>query len=89
MFNPTNAPVIDFGALLTGDRFRFTGDLDGTSYGPVTSTQDYVGGSFSVDLADGGHHYGGAFAKVLLLHRAPNCEHGVHPDLCWDSCWAL
>lgn len=81
--------VLNFNQLLFGDRFRFVGDLDGTSYGPVLSTQNYVDGSFSVVAAGATEDTRSAFAKVLLLHREPSCEHGVHPDLCWDSCWAL
>lgn len=81
--------IVYFGALLTGDVFRFVGDLEGTRYAAVERTQDYVGGGFSAYLADGTEHYGGAFKKVALLHRDPDCEHGIHPDLCWDGCWTL
>lgn len=75
-----------FSSLMFGDRFRFAGDLQGTVYGPVTQTQDYMGGSFSVDTQDGRHFYGGAFKPIVVVRRAPACvDCGGHVDLC-DGC---
>lgn len=74
-----------FNSLMFGDYFRFSGDLDGTSYGPVTQTQDYVGGCFSVDTKDGRHFYGGGFPQIVVIRRAPSCvDCGGHVDFCED-----
>lgn len=78
--------TIHFGSLMFGDRFRFVGDLEGTGYGPVVRTQDYVDGSTSVYVVGGGEFYGGIFKGVVLLHRAPDCECGRHVDLCENDC---
>ena len=77
---------IHFSGLMFGDRFRFQGDTEGTCYATVTRTQDYIGGNFSAYLADGTEHYGGAFRKIVLLHRAPYCECGRHVDYCEADC---
>lgn len=82
----TEPREIAFSGLMFGDRFRFAGDTEGTVYGPVTRTQDYVGGHFSAYLADGTEHYGGSFKQVVLLHRAPDCACGVHVDFCENEC---
>lgn len=85
--NVTTQPrEIHFGSLMFGDRFRFVGDNEGTSYATVTRTQDYIDGHFSAYLADGTEHYGSSFKKVVLLHRAPNCECGRHVDYCEADC---
>lgn len=75
-----------FSGLMFGDRFRFAGDDAGVSYGPVIRAQEWCGSHFGVTLADGTSHYGGAFRKVVLLHRAPGCGCGVHVDLCEADC---
>lgn len=77
---------ISFSGLMFGDRFRFAGDPEGTCYATVTRTQDYTDGYFSVNLLDGTEHHGSAFRKVVLLHRAPNCECGKHVDYCEANC---
>ena len=78
--------VINFNQLLFGDRFRFAGDLMHTSYGPVTQTQDYVDGSFSVVAAGAPDRAESGWRKVELIHRAPNCtDCGRHVDFC-ESC---
>lgn len=86
MSNETTPREIAFSGLMFGDRFRFAGDTEGTVYAPVASTQDYIGGNFSVDLADGTRYYGGAFKRVVLVHRAPDCACGRHVDLCEADC---
>lgn len=78
--------VLNFNQLLFGDRFRFVGDLEGISYGPVVRTLDYVDGSYTVELKGGGDFYRSGWAKVVLLHRAPNCECGAHVDFCENEC---
>jgi len=75
-----------FSGLLFGDRYRFAGDHWGTGYATVTGTQEHLDGHFSVDLADGSHHYGSSFRRVVLLHRAPACECGWHVAYCEAGC---
>lgn len=78
--------TINFNGLLFGDRFRFVGDLDHTSYGPVTQTQDYVDGTFSVVAQGATQDVRSGWTKVVLLHRAPDCACGGHVGLCWNEC---
>jgi len=86
MATTTPVRIIQFNQLAFGDRFRFVGDLEGTSYGPVTSTQNYTDGSFSV-VADGApDSTRSGWMKVALLHRAPDCECGSHVDYCENEC---
>lgn len=75
-----------FSGLMFGDRFRFAGDADGTSYAAVKRTRKYCGSHFWVELVDGTSYYGSSFKRVVLLHRAPNCECGVHVDDCEADC---
>lgn len=75
-----------FGGLMFGDRFRFAGDPEGSSYATVKRTQKYADTHFSVDLVDGTSHYGSLFRHIILLHRAPYCDCGRHVDLCENDC---
>lgn len=86
MSNETAPREIYFSGLMFGDRFRFAGDTEGTRYAAVKRTQTYSDSHVGVDLVDGTSHYGSAFRKVVLLHRAPDCECGGHVDLCEADC---
>lgn len=87
------ARTVCLNTLLSGDTFREKGDGQQRVYGPVDYVQTYGDEFATVYFQDGtvwadGRNVHG-WLKVELVHRNPDCEHGVHPDLCWDGCWAL